>query len=109
MPLESGKSQDVISRNISREVHAGKPHDQAIAIAMSKAGKSKGDIMSSCDPEKMKKLDALMDAYLDSFKKDSFEEASHPRNAGGVFTTGGEEAKEDTQEEPGNLGKKNAS
>jgi hypothetical protein len=47
MPLESGRSQAVISRNISRERHAGKPQEQAIAIAMRKAGrvskkKSKG-------------------------------------------------------------------
>ena len=41
MPLEKGSSKKVISRNISREVHAGKPRNQAIAIAMSKAGKSK--------------------------------------------------------------------
>ena len=41
MPLEKGKSKAVISRNISREMHAGKPQKQAIAIAFSKAGKSK--------------------------------------------------------------------
>lgn len=41
MPLKSGKSREVISQNIRTEMHAGKPQDQAIAIAMSKAGKSK--------------------------------------------------------------------
>lgn len=41
MPLEKGKSKAVISRNIRREVHAGKPQKQAVAIAMSKAGKSR--------------------------------------------------------------------
>ncbi len=41
MPLESGSSKAVISRNISRERHAGKPQKQAIAIAMHKAGKSR--------------------------------------------------------------------
>jgi hypothetical protein len=41
MPLEKGKSKEVISRNIMRERAAGRPKDQAAAIAYSKAGKSK--------------------------------------------------------------------
>jgi hypothetical protein len=41
VPLKSGKSQDVISSNIRTEVAAGKPREQAVAIALSKAGKKK--------------------------------------------------------------------
>ena len=41
MPLAKGKSKRVISENISREMHSGMPQKQAIAVAMSKAGKSK--------------------------------------------------------------------
>jgi len=41
MPLKKGSSKKVISSNIRTEMHAGKPHKQAVAIAMSKAGKSR--------------------------------------------------------------------
>ena len=41
MPLEKGKSKAVIERNIKREIAAGREPKQAVAIAYSKAGKSK--------------------------------------------------------------------
>jgi len=41
MPLKSGRSKKVISENIATEIRHGKSKKQAIAIAMSKAKKSK--------------------------------------------------------------------
>lgn len=41
MPLKSGSGKKAISANIKTEKAAGKPTAQAIAIALSKAGKGK--------------------------------------------------------------------
>jgi len=41
MPLNPGKSKEAIGENIATEIKAGKPRNQAIAIAFSVAGKSK--------------------------------------------------------------------
>lgn len=41
MPLKKGSSKKVIGENIATEIRTGKPRKQAIAIAFSKAGKTR--------------------------------------------------------------------
>lgn len=41
MPLKQGSSQSTISANVRKLINEGYPHDQAVAIAYSEAGKYK--------------------------------------------------------------------
>lgn len=58
MPLQQGYSRQTVSHNISKEIASGRPHKQAIAIALSEARKAKkkaGMPMSKKDMEAMHK------------------------------------------------------
>lgn len=65
MPLEKGKSQEVISRNIKREIEAGKPQKQAVAIALRTAGVPKKD-------------DCEISSYLDAARRGDSVALSKP-------------------------------
>jgi glycosyltransferase A (GT-A) superfamily protein (DUF2064 family) len=61
MPLEPGKSKAAISHNIKREVEAGKPQKQAVAIALHKAGIARND-------------DCAVSGYMDACTRGDSEE-----------------------------------
>lgn len=47
MPLKSGSSRSAISSNIRTEERFGRPHKQAVAIALSQARRSNGSRMNN--------------------------------------------------------------
>lgn len=51
MPLKRGKSQEVVSKNISEMVRAGHPQKQAIAAALSMARKAMGGSLTPAAPQ----------------------------------------------------------
>lgn len=56
MPLKKGKSDKVVSENISELMKSGRPQAQAVAISLRAAGKSKYDNMKErMPPSKSKK------------------------------------------------------
>ena len=72
MPLKKGKSDDVVSKNIRTLMREGKSRDQAIAIALEEAGRSKDfaffdKIFQSEEKEDMKYGELHQVAWDDSF------------------------------------------
>lgn len=116
MPLSS-KGEKIKG---AMEEQYGKEKGEKVFYASKNKGTISGvDSMSTMIDELAIRADALSHKF-DTFMKrradrrkrlDSFEEARHPRNSGGVFTAGGEEGKEkeektDSQMDPGKLSKR---
>lgn len=105
MPL-SEKGEKIKS---AMEKQYGEEKGESVFYASKNKGTITGVDAVPCSPAMREKANKMLDSIiadfdtiktsLDSIMKsrygDAFEEAKHPRNAGGVFTTGeGEEAKE---------------
>lgn len=63
MPLEKGKSQEVISKNIAELIRSGKPREQAIAIAYKEA--------EDMSPKEFDQLSGLIDKWLKEESKET--------------------------------------
>jgi|TARA_R100001086_G_scaffold206198_1_gene122002 hypothetical protein len=63
VPLVKGRSREAVSKNISKLKKEGKPHKQAIAIALNTAGYKKSNLKEGPKKERLVKL--LMKARRD--------------------------------------------
>lgn len=60
MPLSTGTSKEAFSKNVATEMHAGKPQQQAVAIAYSQKRKNEGshdeDVSENRDADREESL-----------------------------------------------------
>lgn len=66
MPLAEGKSREAFEQNVKAETAAGKPIDQAVAIAYSMHRKDEARAMLDACSEMSRKLDEWENERLDA-------------------------------------------
>lgn len=94
MPLQSGKSEKVISHNISEMVKAGHPQKQAVAAALHNAEDSATCDCDDCATlptmKDKKPMRRVHDVHIHIHDAGGFVEGDHPRSDNGQFGHGGQ-------------------